>query len=386
MTEHRRWFNVGVVKLPEAERDVARSVFAEHPERFRDVMGADTPEDHDRWPVGTHTAYSAHLTEREVEQFSRASNCRYVEPDGYTASPRALSPLLPRPNAQRYMQGEVAAYPSLTGTECIVAQIDEGTTAAARAEKSVNLVNRAIFMTDAEPTGEIWSPALNHGCLVMGNAVPFGGYLVDAFVIDANGGVQDSWVASAVTWVCTQGAQLVNMSLVLGSTASVVNDAMVAASNQDVVFFCAAGNENLRNARFPASANQYLTYVHSILSIDMSTDQKSSFSNYGPWHTGTAPGELVYTTDWNGIIGPWAGTSASTPHVLQLAARIMSTGVSARQAAAALKATVRDVGLGDGQGGGLYSMQAALRWLGKEPAVVITRQANPQRGAALPLW
>lgn len=385
MSEDRQRYNVGVVKLPEAERDVARGVFAGHPERFSDVMGADTPEDHDRYPVGSHTAYTALLTEREAEQFSRASNLRYIEPDGYTANPRALSPYLPRPNAQRYLQGEVDAYPDLTGIGVRVAQIDEGTTGLARAEKNITLQSKAFFLPQAEPIGEIWSTALDHGCLVMGDAVPFGGTVIDAFVIDENGGTTDSSIASAITWVVDQQAQLVNMSLILSAESSVVNDALIAAQSSDVAFFIAAGNDGSRVARWPASASQYLPYVHSVMSIDMSVNQCSSFSNYGPWHTGTAPGELVYTTDWDGTNVRWSGTSAATPHALQLAARIMSTGVSAKQAAAALKATVRDVGLGEKQGGGLYSMQAALQWLGKEPPVVITRPGPPQN-PGLPIW
>jgi hypothetical protein len=176
------------------------------------------------------------------------------------------------------------------------------------------------------------------------------------------------------------------MSIVLGTTPTIVNDAFVAASDHDIAFFCAAGNENLRNARFPASLNQTIPYIHSIMSYDMSTGGRSYFSNYGPWHTGMAPGDIVWTTNWDGAIVQWQGTSAATPHTVQLAARIMSAGVSAKQAAAALKATTRDIGLGaDNQGGGLYSMQAALQWLGKEPPVVITRPERPQN-PGLPLW
>lgn len=385
MTENRQWFNVGVVKLPEAQRDVARSVFAGHPDRFYDIIGADTPDDHDRWPVGSHTAYSALLTEREAEQFARASNARYVEPDNYNPDVTTLSPLLPRPRAQRYVQAEVAVYPSLTGTGTLVGQIDEGTTAAMRAEKNITLVSRALFTT-TQPTGEIWPGNMVHGCLVAGTCVPYGGKMLDAFAVDADGGIYDSQIASAVTWLCTHSAQVVNMSIALGNPTSVLNDAFNQAASLDVVFFISAGNEGQRMERYPASLSETLPYVHSIMSMDMSIDQASSFSNYGPWFTGTAPGELMYTTTSDGSIVEWAGTSASSPHVAQLAARIMSAGVSARQAGAALKATLRDIGLGEKQGGGLYSMQAALRWLGKEPAVMVTGQVNPQRGAALPVW
>jgi hypothetical protein len=389
VTEDRRPFNVGVVKLPEAERDVARSVFSGHAERFTDIMGADTSEDDERYPVGSHTAYNAMLTEREADAFSRASNLRYIEPDRYHPHPHAgVDAFLPRPDAQRFLQGEVAWYPTLTGVNSLVAVIDEGNTTAARATKNVTLVNRAYFMTTGDPTGEIWSAATNHGCLCMGDAVPYGGKVLDAQVIDAQGGTQDSWVASAVNWVTTQGAQVVNMSIVLGTdTSQVVADAVTAANSSDIVFIAAAGNENLRVARFPAALNQTIPYVHSVMSYDMSTQGRSYFSNYGPWHTGLAPGDIVWTTNYDGTVVQWQGTSAATPHVVQLVARIMSAGVSARQAAAALAATTRDLGIGaDNQGGGAYSMQAALRWLNKEPAITITTPLAAAQKPGLPLW
>lgn len=388
MSEDRQWFNVGAVKLPEAHRDVAASVFGQHPGRFRDVIGADTPEDDERFPVGSHTAYSAYLTEREAERFSRASNCRHIAPDQRHDNVTGYSPYLPRPNAQRYLQGEVDVYPTLTGVGVPIGVIDEGTTYAARVEKNINLGNRAMFLLGGQPSGEIF-PTYVHGCLCMGNAVPANGTLIDAFTI-GNDSTYDSDVAAAITWVVGQGARLVNMSFTLNGYSEIINDAFVTAQSSDVVFYVAAGNNGQRIQRWPASANTYINYVYSIMSIDMSLGQASSFTNYGPWHTGTAPGELVYTTDYDGTVVQWAGTSAATPHTLQLAARIMSANVSARQAAAALAQTTRDLGLGEDQGGhpvgGLFSMQAALRWLNKEPAVAITRQVNPQRDAALPLW
>jgi hypothetical protein len=387
MTEDRQWFNVGAVKLPEAERDVARAVFTEAPERFYDIMGADTPEDHERYPIGSHTAYSAHLTEREAEQFSRASNLRYIEPNqrhySVTCSTNAY---LPRPDAQRYTQSEIDAYPTLTGINIPIADIDEGNTSLARAVKNVTLLSKAFFVDD-EPLGEIYSAAADHGCLTMGQAVPQDGWVIDAVAIDGNDTTTDAYMASAITWVLGQGAQLVNMSLTLGAYSTVVNDALVSANTQDVAFFIAAGNDGQRIQRWPSSANTYMPYVHAVMSVDMSLNQRSSFTNYGPWQTGMAPGELVYTTDWDGSISGFIGTSAATPHALQLAARIMTAGVSAKQAAAALKATVRDIGVTDGQGAPLcvYSMSAALQWLGKEPPVVITRPGRPQN-PGLPLW
>jgi thermitase len=386
VTEDRQWFNVGAVKLPAEERDVAGSVFARNPERFSDVLGADTPDDDTRYPLGSNTAYSAHLTEREAEQFLNASNCRYVEPDQrHENVTGALDPNLPRPLSQRYLQADTAWYPSLTGTGIRIGDIDCGTSAAARATKNVTLINRAVF-TSSEPTNEVW-PGLDHGCCTMGMAVPYGGQVVDALAVDANNSTTDSWIANAITWCLGQNSQLVNMSLMLAAYSNVVNDALTAAQSQDTAFFIAAGNDGLRQQRWPSSANTYMPYVHAVMSVDMSMNRRSSFSNYGPWQTGMAPGELVFTTTIDGSVVQFGGTSAATPHVVNLAARIMSAGVSAKQAAAALAATVYDVGVTDGQGASLklYSMQAALRWLNKEPPIVITRPDRPQK-PGLPIW
>lgn len=387
MTEDRQWFNVGAVKLPEAERDVATSVFARHPERFSDVIGADTAEDDEQYPVGSHTAYSALLTEREAEQFARASNARYVEPNQYHSDVLAVEPRIPRPRSMRYLQAEQEAYPTLTGTEAWIGDIDEGTTGLSLAAKNITLRNKAFFLPNGEPLGEIWSTARAHGCWTSGTAVPVNGNVIDAFAIDDVGGTTDASIANAITWCITKGASLINMSLTFTSS-SIVTDALTAANSSDVAIFCAAGNDSLRANRFPASTSGFLNYVHSVGSIDMSRNRRSDFSNWGPWVTGVAPGELVYSTGWDGSVVPVNGTSFSTPHVVNLAARIMSAGVSAKQAAAALKATTRDFGLGEEQGGGVYSMQAALRWLNKEPPLVITPGAAPAvpRSRGLPLW
>lgn len=385
MTEDRQWYNVGAVKRPAAERDIAASVFADHPERFSDVIGADTGDHDDEFPIGSHTTYSALLTEEEADRFTSARNLRYIEPDRVT--PNALEAgygaNMPSIQMQRYIDSEVAAYPTLTGTEYKVAIIDEGNNPAARAVRNVTLTDKAFF-TNGQPTDELWSTGRDHGCCTMGLAVPYGGSVVDAFSINEDGSAVDSGIANAITWSITRGARVINMSLTLNGAASVVYDALVAANAADVAIFCAAGNDGQNIARFPGSTSQTMSYVHSVMSIDISMNQKSSFSNWGTFDTGIAPGEMVTTVGGLGqLTATFNGTSAATPIVANLCARIMSSGVNARQASAALKATTRDIGLGAKQGGGLYSMQAALRWLDKEPPIVITRVTRPQNPGLL---
>jgi hypothetical protein len=84
--------NVGVIRIPEADRDVVRVVLSDDQaiaERgYRPVMGADAPDDDPMFPAGDPVAldgavaiYTLMLTLEEATTFRAASNARYVNID-----------------------------------------------------------------------------------------------------------------------------------------------------------------------------------------------------------------------------------------------------------------------------------------------------------------
>ena len=80
--QNRRPYNVGAWKIPYAERDVAHAVLTPADTRgFFDIIGADTPDDHETFPIGAHVTYRVELTAAEAARFRAASNARYVELD-----------------------------------------------------------------------------------------------------------------------------------------------------------------------------------------------------------------------------------------------------------------------------------------------------------------
>ncbi|KAF2657881.1 elastase-like serine protease [Lophiostoma macrostomum CBS 122681] len=117
---------------------------------------------------------------------------------------------------------------------------------------------------------------------------------------------------------CPKGS-VANMSLG-GSFSQAVNDAVAAAVAAGLFFGIAAGNSNADAADFsPASTPEACTVAAS----DQS-DAKASFSNYGAVVDIWAPGVNVLST-WNdGKTNTISGTSMATPHVVGLAAYLLT--------------------------------------------------------------
>jgi hypothetical protein len=122
----RRAYNVGVVKLPYADRDIAHAVITDEDDRgFFDIIGADTPDDDPQFPVGSRTTYRVELTDEEAEQFRQASNVRYVELDQIATADGEVQ--FPSASSLRFMQ---ATFPEAGtrwhGRDVNVAILDSG--------------------------------------------------------------------------------------------------------------------------------------------------------------------------------------------------------------------------------------------------------------------
>lgn len=381
MSEHRSWYNVGVVKIAHADRDVARAVLGDSPgDRFRDIVGADTPDDDDRFPVGTNCTYGAYLTAAEAEEFRAASNCRYVVQDVPIAIELDAATALPGWRPERWVDADgISGAP---GTGVNVAVLDTGTSSAARTYMNYTLVARNVFTPLQPPVSGEPFPDESHGSLVSGIAVPYGGRLLDGLIIDNVGFSSDAIIAQAVTWCVTNGAKVVNgsFSMSYGSTPPpATRDALLAASSSDIVFYFSLGNNGINAMPYPAAFGYVvpIPYVYSVGAYDMSLGYLSSFSNWHAQATGVAPGEMVRSIDLNAVEGEWAGTSVASPIAARLCARLVSAGATARAAGAALASTCVDLGHGARQGGGRFSMRAAAEQLGiVAPAAVSTTSTS----------
>lgn len=357
----RRRYIVGAVKLPYERRDIAHAVITEHDARgFKDVIGADTPDDHDRFPVGANTTYAVELTVAEAAWFRAASNCRYVEPDGEA---RDGAVAIPAAATMQFMRAAFTGVDSWHGRDVTIGLLDGGTSTAVRTALGVTMLNRQNFQADDPGADEVTS---THGCLVAPALLPQGGRFLDA-IVSNNAGVRTySDSVAAATWCADNGATVLNYSGGGASASSVWNDLFDYLLPLGVQFFAPMGNSNLQQADYPAALSTSYVNVHSSISFDKATGLRSTFSNHTADASGCAPGTNELGMSPTAATVTWSGTSASCPHMARLCA-MGATGATftPAQIGAALKANCRDTGQPDSeQGGGAYDLQATLATLG----------------------
>lgn len=383
--EPRRLYSVGAVKIPHADRDVARAVLPDDGaavERgYLSVLGADTADDDEKFPVGADVAYAVELTDDEVERFAGASNVRYVEeaqrhyPQRAVGRPTGALPI-PSLDTLAWMRARYVDLRRWHGRDVRVAVLDQGTTAAVRAAMGLTLVARTITSGATLPPGEeLMNPEHDHGCLVAPNAIPAGGLLLDAIISNGtNGNSNDAWEAAGITWAVDNGAKVINLSFG-GDPAvpgQVFQDACAyARDNGGVQIVISAGNDNLPDLASPSSASRLFANVHSSIAFDPATDRRGMFSNHHADGSGCGAGVDVESLDIHGAPLYWSGTSASAPHMAHLLARALTGGTyTPAQVGAAFKANTRDTGAGASeQGGGAYDLHRALVALGSGPTV-----------------
>ncbi|MGZ3865514.1 MAG: S8/S53 family peptidase [Bacteroidia bacterium] len=117
-----------------------------------------------------------------------------------------------------------------------------------------------------------------------------------------------------ITYAADHGAKVINCSWG-GTGASSYEQTVVtyASVNKGAVVVCAAGNDGLDEAFFPAS----LTYVLSVAASNANSDAKASFSNYNYSVDIMSPGNGIYNTVCTGPTShsytSMSGTSMASP-------------------------------------------------------------------------
>lgn len=149
-------------------------------------------------------------------------------------------------------------------------------------------------------------------------------------------------LAEAIHYATDRGADVINMSLG-GPEAcpAEVQEAANYAYAKGVVLVAAAGNNGDNTEDFPANC----THVLGIAATN-STDNRSSYSNYGNHVSIAAPGSNIYSTQMGGGYGYKSGTSMSTPYAAGLAAllRARFPSYTPDQVASAILDNAEDLG------------------------------------------
>ena len=365
----RKRYIVGVVKLPYEQRDLAHEIITEEDQRaFLDIIGADTSDDDETFPVGSNCTYKVELTEEEAERFRNASNCRYVVED--KKKTRDINGVtyaeIPSETTMKFMEADFPRVDLWHGRDVTVAILDGGTSTAVRNYMNWTLVDRREYQDDPVGSDEVTS---DHGCLVAPNGVPYGGRIMDLVIADNDGSAFTSDSTAAMRYAVDNGAKVINYSYssAPGGDESPWTDVFTYIQNKGTTMvFCSAGNDGLSRINSPALHSASYACVHSSISFNTATTTRASSSNHLSSGSGCAPGVSVVSLSPTGDVVAWSGTSASTPHMASLAARCLTGGrFTPTQVSAALKNNTRDTGQpASEQGGGAYSLLKALTALG----------------------
>lgn len=126
-------------------------------------------------------------------------------------------------------------------------------------------------------------------------------------------------IVEAIDFAVENGAHVLSMSFGGYGFAQAEADAIANAHDAGLVMVASAGNDNVNIPSYPASFPDVIN-----VGATTRTDSKADFSNYGPDVDVAAPGERVYSTDFNGGYSISDGTSFSCPTVSGLVSLMLA--------------------------------------------------------------
>ncbi len=163
----------------------------------------------------------------------------------------------------------------------------------------------------------------------------------------ASYGCPSAGTASAIEWASDNGARVINLSIGGPSGSSAQQDALAYALTQETLAFCSSGNDN-SVVSYPAAFPECV----AVGATDWS-DNRASYSNYGPQVELSAPGGddedpngysyiLSSYHDSGSSYAFMAGTSMAAPMATGLGGLLASLGVSTASELRSLMASTAD--------------------------------------------
>ncbi|MFA5032384.1 MAG: S8/S53 family peptidase [bacterium] len=151
-------------------------------------------------------------------------------------------------------------------------------------------------------------------------------------------------LSNSIQWCRTNGVNIISMSTGGGGYSDLLAAQCSTAYNSGCLLFAATGNDGAETICYPAGFYRVL----AVGSIN-SSNQRSSFSNYGTHMKFSAPGDanIWSTIPGNSYAGPtWAGTSMACPQVAGGAALVWSANTKLKNSdiAEILISTATDLG------------------------------------------
>ncbi len=325
----------------------------------------------------------------------------YAEPDylayaaGALAAPRRqASPPLSAQGLQpndtfwsaqwplRRVQGPLAWQVTQGAPSVVVAVIDSGIDLAhpefaGRLQAGFDYVDWDSVPQDQYGHGThvsgIIAAAGNNGLGVAGSAWNI--QLAPLRALDRTGVGTASNIALAVQAAANRRVDVINLSLALSGPSTTVQNAIIAASNNNIVLVAATGNDSLPG-QLPAPVSYPAAYPE-VIAVAATTrwEDRAAYSNGGPQVELAAPGgeasDPVFSTSLGGGYAMLHGTSIATAHVSGAAALLR--GYAPQWGAAAVRDALRNTadkvgstsyiaGRNDRLGYGRVNVASALRW------------------------
>ncbi len=143
-----------------------------------------------------------------------------------------------------------------------------------------------------------------------------------------------------IIYAAQRGAKVINCSWGGGGYSIFGQEVIDAATAMGALVVAAAGNSNSSDLFYPASYDKVLSVAST-----GSTDQRSTFSNYGTATDVAAPGEGIINTWMDNTYTYLSGTSMASPHAAGLAALVRSQfpALSPVQAAERIRTTADNI-------------------------------------------
>lgn len=278
--------------------------------------------------------FSAKLSEKELERLQNDKQVKYIEQDRYVVlgPPPGAGPPDDGDDEDDEDDGETSNQTTPWGIARVNGGVDGSGKVAWIIDSGIDL-DHPDLNVDANRSYSVFTQGRDkdpddnngHGSHVAGTVaaidndegvigVAAGASVVAVKVLDARGSGDYSGVIEGVDYVGANGeaGDVANMSLG-GPTSDALDDAVLNASSNGIIFSIAAGNDSDdANNYSPARVNG--EYIYTISAMD-DTDYWASFSNYGnPPIDYCAPGVDIESTWKDGGYNTISGTSMAAPH------------------------------------------------------------------------
>lgn len=268
------------------------------------------------------SAVAAELPQKAIDALSKNPNIELIEPDGIAQITGETVPW----GINKVNAPETQAL-GFDGTGIKVAIIDTGVDynhpdLAANYLGGYDYVNNDNDPMDDHSHGTHVAGTvlgIDNEIGVLGVAPNAGFYALKA--ADSTGYCSYSDIIASINWAVNNNADVITMSLG-GSYSSTLKAACDNAYNNGVVVVGAAGNTG-GSVIYPAGYDS----VIAVAATD-SSNNRASWSSYGPQVELSAPGVSIYSTMPGSSYGYKSGTSMATPHVTGVVALLLNTDVS----------------------------------------------------------